>query len=206
VVPGRICVPLDCPEVPFGHTGSQRAVKRPCSCCGKLTTSRSGLCKSTPECRRRYWAWCHSENRGQRNATCRAWYARNREQQVARSAAWHKANPERSRAAGGAHRKKVAAWLRGQKVGKSCVDCGLTCTDVNYVAFDWDHRPGVVKSFEISQSFRNARTQSQVLDEIAKCDLRCRNCHAIVTRQRRQANEPSSANPGRTEPRADNAA
>ena len=47
----------------------------------------------------------------------------------------------------------------------------------------WDHRPGVVKLGTISGDFRGRHRQA-VLDEIAKCDLVCANCHMVRTNSR----------------------
>jgi len=44
----------------------------------------------------------------------------------------------------------------------------------------WDHRPGYEKIGEISVDFWG-KTRQEVLDEIAKCDLVCANCHAVRT-------------------------
>jgi len=44
----------------------------------------------------------------------------------------------------------------------------------------WDHRPGAEKIGNISADFWG-RTRDEVLDEIAKCELVCTNCHAIRT-------------------------
>lgn len=127
------------------------------------------------------------EYRERENAECRAYYARNSETQRARTAAWRAAHPELLQSSRRASYAKYAAWVRSLKIGKSCLDCGLACTDENYWAFDWDHRPGVVKLFAVSQASRERRTQAEVLAEIAKCDLRCRNCHAVITHQRRNS-------------------
>ena len=46
----------------------------------------------------------------------------------------------------------------------------------------WDHLPGEVKLGAVS-SLRG-RSKKEILDEIAKCELVCANCHAIRTFQR----------------------
>lgn len=66
-----------------------------------------------------------------------------------------------------------------QKLNKCCVDCGWKCTESNYPAFHWDHMPGQIKLFQIAQSTR--QSLSKVMAEIMKCELRCANCHAIIT-------------------------
>lgn len=47
----------------------------------------------------------------------------------------------------------------------------------------WDHIPGNLKLGDISTSFKG-RSRQDVLDEIAKCELVCANCHAIRTFER----------------------
>jgi hypothetical protein len=71
------------------------------------------------------------------------------------------------------------AWALSQKLNRQCADCHARCDESNYPAFHWDHLPGSVKLFEISESAR--RSRADVLMEMAKCEIRCANCHAIVT-------------------------
>lgn len=61
-----------------------------------------------------------------------------------------------------------------------CVDCGAF--DVRVL--DFDHRPGSTKRDGVMQLVRNGFSVATIIDEIAKCDVRCRNCHAIVTYER----------------------
>lgn len=82
------------------------------------------------------------------------------------------------------HRK----WLLSLKLGKPCTDCNLVCANNNYPAFHWDHLPQHTKLFEISESAR--RSKKAVLEEIAKCELRCANCHAIITHERKYGKLP----------------
>jgi hypothetical protein len=48
----------------------------------------------------------------------------------------------------------------------------------------WDHLPGFVKSGNISDDF-DGRSRDEVLEEIAKCELVCANCHVIRTFRRK---------------------
>jgi hypothetical protein len=73
-----------------------------------------------------------------------------------------------------------AEWLFGLKNGRPCTDCGrLFAPQV----MQWDHLPGVPKLGNISTDFRG-RSRAEILDEIAKCELVCTNCHTIRTFQR----------------------
>lgn len=57
-----------------------------------------------------------------------------------------------------------------------CVDCG----ERNPVVLEFDHVRGE-KKFNISAGMVKGYTWSILADEIAKCDIRCANCHRIKT-------------------------
>jgi len=61
-----------------------------------------------------------------------------------------------------------------------CVDCG----EADLRVLDFDHREGTEKSAEVMKLAKAAYSWARVMDEIAKCDVRCRNCHAKVTYER----------------------
>lgn len=75
------------------------------------------------------------------------------------------------------HRSRKDA-LEALKSGP-CLDCGGLFPPE---CMDWDHRPDENKVLAIGR-MRFAPWQS-VLDEIAKCDLVCANCHRIRTKRR----------------------
>lgn len=61
-----------------------------------------------------------------------------------------------------------------------CVDCG----EGDVRVLDFDHLPGAGKSAEVMRLVRNGYSVARVMVEIAKCEVRCRNCHAKVTYER----------------------
>ena len=61
-----------------------------------------------------------------------------------------------------------------------CMDCGESYPP--YV-MDFDHRDGSEKEFNVGNMTRSS--VQKVLDEIAKCDLVCANCHRERTYRRR---------------------
>ncbi len=85
------------------------------------------------------------------------------------------------------HNKRVD--LEMKLAAGACVDCGLVVTETNSVGFDWDHVDRSTKVREVSK-FRNGST-ARMLEEIAKCVLRCSPCHRVKTRQE---NENCTAN------------
>lgn len=65
------------------------------------------------------------------------------------------------------------------KDGKPCVDCGGVFP---VAAMDLDHRGGAEKLFAISSS--TGWSMVALIDELAKCDAVCANCHRIRTHER----------------------
>ena len=80
---------------------------------------------------------------------------------------------ERVRRSYGVARKFYTELLSKQ----SCVDCGET----RLPALQYDHRDASEKEFTISEAIRDGYGKERILAEIAKCDVRCANCHAVRT-------------------------
>ena len=75
------------------------------------------------------------------------------------------------------HKKKVRAFIQEYLQDKTCVDCGYA----DWRAFHFDHVRGK-KEYNISTMTSRGMTISKIKTEIAKCDIRCANCHLIKTR------------------------
>lgn len=58
------------------------------------------------------------------------------------------------------------------------MDCGVSYP--SYV-MDFDHRDPSLKKFELGDALSKVYSIQLVLDEIAKCDVVCANCHRIRT-------------------------
>ena len=81
--------------------------------------------------------------------------------------------------------KKIAVfpkkldYVRSIKLSvDGCIDCGFEMNERTVVCFDFDHRDPAIKRFEVAKPPTWA-TKQDVDDEIAKCDIVCRNCHAL---------------------------
>jgi hypothetical protein len=77
------------------------------------------------------------------------------------------------------HAEFVESYL-ALKDGKPCADCGAI---YHPAAMQWDHLPGAEKLASVADLCRKNNRQ-RVLEEIAKCELVCSNCHAVRTFQR----------------------
>jgi hypothetical protein len=108
---------------------------------------------------------CRECNRAQ----ARRYYAENREKHLGVIAA-------RTKAAKRAAKDFIGQYL----MMHSCVDCGEE--DVRVLEFD--HRPGVEKTAEVMRLVALGYGLNRVAAEMAKCDVRCPNCHARVTYER----------------------
>ena len=92
---------------------------------------------------------------------------------------------KKSRAWFNAYRKKkyraqlnLAAVI---KLGKGCLDCGY---NEHAVALDFDHRDPSEKKYPVAKSYGKV-SDTSLLSEIAKCDVRCANCHRVRTKHHR---------------------
>jgi len=66
------------------------------------------------------------------------------------------------------------------KADTPCKDCGRQLPSW---VMHFDHRPGEEKVCEVSRLAKSNISTKQLLDEIAKCDVVCANCHADRTFQ-----------------------
>jgi aerobic-type carbon monoxide dehydrogenase small subunit (CoxS/CutS family) len=80
-------------------------------------------------------------------------------------------------------KKRAAKWRLAQmiKMESGCVDCGYNKSPV---ALQFDHVFGNKKS-SVSNLIRSDYCWETILEEIKKCEVRCANCHAVVTAHRK---------------------
>ena len=101
---------------------------------------------------------------------------------VADDAAYHREyrrrNPERLRLIAKRHFEKVQEVKRKAK-DRPCEDCGV---QYPWYVMQFDHT-GADKTFTIGQSVVGI---ARLIEEIAKCEVVCANCHAERTHQRKQ--------------------
>jgi hypothetical protein len=106
-----------------------------------------------------------------RRAASRRWRAKNPGQ----SLKWRTANPERARELDAQTRAARAARVRSRLDAlkdKACADCGVKYPPC---VMEFDHVRGV-KRYCIGTKTIG---RPDLGDEIAKCELRCANCHRL---------------------------
>lgn len=145
---------------------------RRCGTCGQLkrlsefnrkSSRADGLQEVCRECNRR---------------SSREYYARNRDRHV-------RTIVERT----ARRRIESKAFLVTYLRAHPCVDCGMG--DIRVL--DFDHRPGTRKRKDVMAMVKEGFSTAKLQQEIEKCDVRCRNCHAIVTLERSGGNWRSRA-------------
>ena len=77
------------------------------------------------------------------------------------------------------HKRAAREYVLNYLSNHPCVDCG----EKNRVVLQFDHVRGE-KFAEISKLINNGALITTISEEIAKCDVRCANCHIIATAQR----------------------
>jgi hypothetical protein len=76
-------------------------------------------------------------------------------------------------------RKYAIKYKLITQLGGKCIRCGYNNL-IHLSVFDFHHRDPKQKLFGINNSINSGRSHDELLVEIAKCDLLCRNCHAII--------------------------
>jgi hypothetical protein len=82
--------------------------------------------------------------------------------------------------------KLIKGYVEQYKREHPCVDCG----EGDPIVLDFDHVRGV-KRFSVANAARGKHAMSTVIEEIAKCEVRCANCHRRVTHKRRVEDGPA---------------
>lgn len=84
---------------------------------------------------------------------------------------------ESYRAAAAAKRLRMREWLKSLK-DKPCADCGGVFPPE---CMDFDHRDRKTKRMSVGLMISQRSSKDAILEEVAKCDLVCANCHRIRT-------------------------
>jgi len=109
---------------------------------------------------------------------------KNKEDQAACAKRYYEANKERlkneSKERNIITRKRNRKHIANIKSQAQCVDCG----EKNPVVLDFDHVRGE-KLGDVSNMVNQSYGIEALEKEIEKCEIRCSNCHRIVTHNRR---------------------
>lgn len=79
-------------------------------------------------------------------------------------------------------KKRNFDYIWAIKEGSLCINCGAEDTRV----LEFDHLPQYEKTKGIAKLGQSCVSIQKIDKEIAKCEVVCKNCHAIRTWQRKQ--------------------
>lgn len=106
---------------------------------------------------------------------------KNIEHKRANQRKFHAKNAVARRAASKACKDRLKQQLKQHVyeylINHPCVDCG----EPDPIVLEFDHRPGTIKLLSISDISSRNFSMKYLEDEIAKCDVRCANCHRRIT-------------------------
>jgi hypothetical protein len=103
-----------------------------------------------------------------RREASRRHYAKHRDKVIASAKKYSKLAKER-----------IRVYINTHLKANPCVDCGET----NIIVLEFDHINDD-KHFSISDATRHGYGMKKLKDEIAKCEVRCANCHRKKTYER----------------------
>ena len=106
---------------------------------------------------------------GRRSRVCKACIAANSRRHYERNKETYLARGRKNKKR---YRKQNRALVLDLLIGKNCVDCG----ESDPVVLDFDHRDPTMKADTIGRLVGSGQW-NKVAAEIAKCDVRCGNCH-----------------------------
>ena len=75
----------------------------------------------------------------------------------------------------------LKSFVDSVKKQGSCVDC----SNSDYRVLEFDHLPQFKKDKNISLAWQLGWGLERIKNEIAKCELRCANCHRLKTLERK---------------------
>ena len=122
-----------------------------------------------------------------RRAICKACQARGQQRYRSESVGYSRAQVARNYG----YKERNRLWLEAQK-DHPCSDCHqrfISCV------MEFDHIRGE-KLFELSRLAQTTRNLQALIDEAAKCELVCANCHRVRTFNRNQYNSKRVAHAG----------
>jgi hypothetical protein len=99
---------------------------------------------------------------------------------------------EKSKVRKATAKKSTSQELNQLKISTGCIDCGY---NLNPEALDWDHKPELGKKRANVAKIRRSNGKLATALEIAKCELRCSNCHRVRTHGIDQGDNASKRRP-----------
>jgi hypothetical protein len=154
-----------------------------CNICENNQVFASGKCKSCYN--KNYWANATEEMLEKRRLSVAVTNRRQKDDNyIPRALRPKQSKEEKSKKAVICNRNRKLIrrqFLDDIKLKSGCIDCGYK---ERAIALDFDHVRGQ-KEFNIARAMASLRPFELILEEVSKCDVRCANCHRVVTEDRK---------------------
>jgi hypothetical protein len=111
-----------------------------------------------------------------KRADDRRYAAEHREEALARATTWYQDNTEHAKSYQ-AQRRRISKKRAADLLGGVCERCEFD----HLAALDFHHKDPSQKLFRLSEAIVRTKqyTWEQIVQEVEKCELLCKNCHAI---------------------------
>lgn len=136
------------------------------------------IAKYNQEYNQRYFSKPEVKEREKRRKA--QYYQENKRKINESNAEWRRNNQDKARAISHRAQRKYSSWYYELKATKTCAVCG----ESRPPCLDFHHRDPTQKLFNIARAAHRigseVRTKEEILAEIEKCDVLCKNCHAVL--------------------------
>jgi hypothetical protein len=120
-----------------------------------------------------------------------AWRAANVDKVRGYWRAYYYRNRDRLAAERRCRRAAVRQWLREYKQALACAACG----EAHPATLDFHHTDAANKEFTIGDATNHRWSKRRLLEEIAKCEILCANCHRKRHWKDSSPHEPRASKP-----------
>ena len=111
----------------------------------------------------------------------RKYYATHKEKCRADTRKYYAARKDQLNAATRESRRVMREWVAGIKASLKCSKCG----EARPICLDFHHTDSSNKESSISGLLDANKNKEQILNEIAKCVVLCKNCHVVLHEEHR---------------------
>lgn len=132
--------------------------------------------KVCPKCQQNLDESCFSANRSRpdgKQRTCRVCYAKD-------YSAWYQSHKREQKNRNIKNRERNHRWVLKYLSEHPCVDCG----ESDPIVLEFDHIDETTKTACVATMVGEAYSIQRIADEVAKCVVRCANCHRRITAKR----------------------
>ena len=116
------------------------------------------------------------KNKADKAENAKKYYENNKDKLLAIGKARYEADKDYFKTKNLRRKAEIRDIVTEIKKQSTCAKCGFS----DYRALQFHHRDGQDKKFNIGQVKVSGAGEKRLMEEIAKCDILCANCHSIL--------------------------